>query len=92
MIQAAFGGTPFSSEVDLWLEVEGYPPGNIALSQAGADFVVVTEPIDLPAGPAWVVVSVDGHLYRNRVHLTRGISQDHSRVPTAACCENDLPF
>jgi hypothetical protein len=91
MQQAAFGGTPFSAEVDLWLELDQEPTRTVPLTQAGVDFIAFAEPIDLPAGPGWVIVSVDGEEYRNRVYLVSGTSMA-SRKAAIACYKDDVPF
>ncbi len=91
MQQAAFGGTPFSADVDLWLELEEHPKKTVPLTQAGVDFVAFAEPVALPAGPAWVILSVDGELYRNRVYLVNG-STKGSLEAAIACYKDGAPF
>lgn len=61
------------------------------LAQAGKDCISVAEPIDLPAGPGWVVVSVDGALYRNRVLLINGMSASSLKAPIT-CYKDEVPF
>ncbi len=89
MTQAAFGGTPFSTRVDLWLECEH---GVVPLAQAGAEFVIAVEPVHIPACEAYVIVSVDGQQHRNRVRLIHGLSADNPRAKTVACDNDGLPF
>ncbi len=92
MTQAAFGGTPFSAVVDLWFEPDGDEGVWIALSQAGSGFMTVAEPVDLPATAGWVVVSVDGELYRNRVYLPQGLNAGQLKTKTVACLPDGIPF
>lgn len=91
MQQAAFGGTPFSADVDLWLELEDDRQRAVPLTQAGVDFIAFVEPISLPAGPAWVMVSVDGEVYQNRVYLVNGTTTA-SLEATIACYKDGAPF
>ncbi|MEM9348180.1 MAG: hypothetical protein AAGB26_16350 [Planctomycetota bacterium] len=91
MQQAAFGGTPFSAEVDLWLECDSHPDRVVPLRQAGVDFIAAADPVELPAGSGWVVVSVDGEHYRNRVYLVNGMNTTH-RKTEIVCFKDEVPF
>lgn len=91
MQQAAFGGTPFSAEVDLWLECDSQPGQSVPLTQAGTDFIAVADPIELPAGSGWVVVCVDGEHYRNRIYLVNGMNRT-KRKAEIVCFKDEVPF
>ena len=91
MQQAAFGGTPFSAEVDLWFESDRKPDQLVPLSQAGVDFIAATNPTELPAGSGWVVISVDGEHYRNRVYLVNGMNASN-RKAEIVCYKDEVPF
>ncbi len=75
MSDTAFGGPPYSADIDLWLECEH---GRIPLSHTAPDFVISATPRDLPRCEADVVVSVDGKAHRRRVVLC-GMSVDEPR-------------
>jgi len=77
MTQAAFGLTPHSAEVDLWLECEH---GRFPLGHVGPDFIVMSRPASLPPCEAKVMISVDGHVFGRRVWLARGSSQADAEV------------
>ena len=90
MTQAAFGGTSFSSVVNLWLEIG---PDVIPLAQVGADFVIASTPSQVPADTdAIVVVSINGHEYRHKYLLADGLSHDNSRSRTVVYDDDGLPF
>jgi hypothetical protein len=68
---------PFSSshsaDVQLQLVVDGQ---NLDLAQIGPDDVIVNQPVDLPPGPAEVVMFVDGRERRWPVLLVEGMSSN----------------
>lgn len=88
MEQAAFGGSIFSSTVHLWLEAGDL---RVPLAQVASDFVIAAEPIDLPAGPAVVAVSIDGRVHRRTVSLPHGMTPDNPRSIVAAI-PDEPPF
>ncbi|QNN22349.1 hypothetical protein HED60_08710 [Planctomycetales bacterium ZRK34] len=77
MIQAAFGGEPFSANVDLWLEYDGR---RIPLSHVEPADVIAQQPIDLPAGAAVLVICVDDQVQRMHVMLDEGMSATRTRA------------
>jgi len=88
MQQAAFGGPVFSSEVDLWLEIDGR---RVQLGQVAADYVITAHPTDCQPGPAEICVSVDGRIHRRAVKLLHGINPNNPRA-TVVPVDDTLPF
>ena len=52
----------------------------VAVVQLGPDFLLVSEPLDLPPGEASMVLQVDGSESRWKVFLPQGISAASNRV------------
>ena len=67
----------YSAEVVLSLIVG---ERTIKLSQVGPHFVSLSEPIELPPGPADVHVNVDGHVHCRKVYLVDGTNPTSTRV------------
>ncbi len=74
----------YSSVVSLQLVVDGTTYG---LSHTGPDFVILESPALVPAGPATVVVTVDGNEYRTEVIIPEATGPRDiiptQRVPTS---------
>jgi hypothetical protein len=88
MTQAAFGGTPFSTRVDLWLEASS---GKIIrLNQVGPGFVICRSPEPMPPGPAKLAISVDGQVNRRDIFLDDGMSPDEPETHYHPL--DDIPF
>ena len=79
----------YSASVSLWLE-RG-PQGRVRLSQASETFVIAAEPTVLPAGPAKIVVDIDGFRYERPVQLVDGFRAD-TREATVYTDDEVLPF
>lgn len=86
MTIGAFGSTPFSAVVDLWLDCEF---GRVPLSQTASTFVIAASPRDIPPCRATVVISVDGHEHRRSVNLIHGMSASN---PHTAALAEEPPF
>ncbi len=87
MTTGAFGSTPFSAVVDLWLDCG---QDRLPLSQVGQSFIIAQSPRDLPAGTiGTVVVSVDGREHRRHVRLIEGMAETD---PEAAVVPDQVPF
>jgi len=54
---------------------------NIPLAQVAPDWIIPAQPCEVPPGDADVVVEVDGHQHRRRVHLDHGIRNSCEPVP-----------
>ncbi len=78
-METATGRRTYSAEVELHLDVDGRI---VDLAQIGPDDVIANDPIDLPPGPAEVVMHVDGQERRWRVTLVEGMSKDNRVVKT----------
>lgn len=90
MTQAAFGGSAFNTHVDLWLDCEH---GRVPLRQVGAEFVIASDPCEIPPRCiASVVISIDGQLHRRKVLLVDGLSADKPMAHMVPCDEDGLPF
>jgi hypothetical protein len=59
-------GTNYSADVDLWLDRSGE---RVRLAQVSSSFVISDPGAEAPAGPATIVLSVDGRTYERRVRL-----------------------
>lgn len=66
-----------SATVDLQLHANGQV---IPLAQVAHDFAIPTEPVDLPACEAEIVMTVDGEVTRMPVHLRDGAMDDVRRI------------
>lgn len=53
------------------LSVNGHVLG---VAQLGPDFIVLKDPIDHPAAPAEMALSINGHVKRWPIHLPDGIT------------------
>lgn len=86
MTQGAFGIAPFTTQVRLWLECEH---GKISLSHVGSEFIIASEPQNVPECDATVVVSIDGEEHRRPVRMC-GMTREN---PKAAVVQNcPAPF
>jgi hypothetical protein len=65
--------TGYSASVRLWLLCNGR---KIPLSHSSSTFVIAAEPVNLPAGDAKIVFTVDGTPYERAVTLPEGMSRD----------------
>lgn len=70
-------GAGYSADVALSLETGGL---RHELSHAGSDYVRLRSPAQLPAGPAELIVSVDGRETRRIVNLVCAISPPERKV------------
>ena len=93
MTTGAFGSTPFSAKVRLWLECEIDGGHVIRLAQVASDFVIAVEPEDIPECDASVVVSVDGKEHRRPVRFL-GMSAENPEAAVSPRGElsESLPF
>ncbi len=66
-----------SATVDLQLHVEGQV---LPLSQVGLDYCILVEPATLPAGPAEIVIIVDGNVQRTSVELSAPLPDNERRL------------
>ena len=90
MTQAAFGGSIFNAEVELWLTHED---GCIKLRQAGAEFVIAEDgPRLLPQSRVSLAVAVDGKVHERDAILVDGILPGQPRSRIVACDADGLPF
>lgn len=78
MDTAAFGSTPFSAEVDLWLETDH---GRVELAQVSSTFLIADEPQILPPCAGVVVTMIDGDEQRSAVELPDGMSPEVQFTP-----------
>ncbi len=76
-MEASTGRRTCSTVVELHLEVGGRV---VDLAQIGPDDVIANDPIDLPPGPAEVVMHVDGQQRRWHVMLVEGMSKENRVV------------
>lgn len=79
--------TGFSADVRLWLRSGSQM---IPLSHSSSTFVIAKTPIDLPAGDAEIIFSVDGEEYKRPVVLVTGMST--RRRETMVLSRDHLPF
>ena len=56
----------------------------IPLSHTSADFVIAWEAVDLPAGEAEILFTIDGTEYRREIHLDQGMSTSNRQAPVSA--------
>jgi hypothetical protein len=66
----------YSADVGMWLDC--FAHGKVPLAQVSSSFIIAGEPVDIPPGPAKVVVTVDGTRYERLVQLVKGLSR-HAR-------------
>jgi hypothetical protein len=66
-----------SAEVQMELSVNGHV---LSIGQLGPDFIILDDPCEHPPDNAEIMVSIDGHERRWRVHLPNGISCTVSRT------------
>ena len=78
--------TGYSADVRLELLVNGRC---VRLSQVGPDSLILAKPTEIPVGSAELVVTVDGHEHRRRIHLSEGASEASRRV--RICSSEDSP-
>lgn len=86
--RAAFGGQPFTTNVDLWLEVGDQ---QIELAQVGPTFIIAAHAESVPSGVANVAISVDGSVYRRSIRLIHGMTPNDTMTPIVPL-DDDLPF
>jgi hypothetical protein len=74
----------YSSEVELSLEL---PAGRLPLAKIGPDRITLCKSYSAPAGPATIVMRVDGHETRWRVRLVEGLHEDScfARIERLSC-------
>lgn len=70
--------TGYSATVALALE---WPGGHLRLSQVAPDWIIASEPVDLPPFDAEVVVVIDGKERRTLVRLGQGMTRDDEFTP-----------
>ncbi|MEM9754219.1 MAG: hypothetical protein AAF916_12675 [Planctomycetota bacterium] len=83
----AFAITPFSTQVDLWLEGTW---GRQPLRQVADTYVIGHAEFAVPPGSAEVVISVDGKLFRHPVRLPEGYRVGQERTPILP--DDDIPI
>jgi len=83
----AFGRTPCSSNVALWLECEH---GRVQLRQVGDRYIIAAKPTRLPVCWANLVISVDGRSSAHKVVLVNGMLE--SDIETVALSAVAAPF
>lgn len=79
MTAGAFGTTPFSASIDMWLEVAGQ---QVPIAQMGPNFVVLRERSEFEPGEAVLVLVVDGQRKSWPVKMPRGGSASDRWVVT----------
>ncbi len=85
---AAFGGAPFSTVVDAWLEMGN---SRISLSRVGPSFITPQQGAGhVPAGKATIVMSVDGELFRKDIYIEEPSSLDGTDICFRP--DDDIPF
>ena len=63
--------TGYSATVRMWLL---HGDRVVPLSHTSSTFVIAWEPVDLPAGDAQIVFTVDGTRYEREVTLVKGMT------------------
>ena len=67
-----------SATVDLQLQVNGRL---FSLAEVGPSFCVLAEPIEVPAGNAKVIVTIDGEIQHRAVEILSHSTGENGRVP-----------
>ena len=53
----------------------------IRVAQVAPEYIIVDAPLDLPAGPAVLVIDVDGEITRREIDLPHGAPADSCIIP-----------
>jgi hypothetical protein len=64
--------TNYSAAVDMWLDC--YSRGKVRLAHVASSFVIADAGAEVPAGPANIILTVDGRKYERRVRLLDNLS------------------
>ena len=70
-----------SADVKIDLILNGH---TLPVAQLGPDFLVLDHPADYPAGPANILMSVDGEAERWSVRLPEGVQTTRRKVPISS--------
>lgn len=73
--------TGYSADVRIWLIASGTL---VELSHAAGTFIIAKCPVELPAGDAHVVFSIDETRYERPVTLVKGMTQNCREAVVAA--------
>jgi hypothetical protein len=78
---------PHSAEVRMWLDCGEH--GHFNLSRITPTSVVTKDAVEVPSGDADLVVTVDGHEMRSRVHVT---GSSRGRAALVLAVDHVAPF
>jgi hypothetical protein len=62
----------YSAVVDIWMDC--FSRGKVRLSQVASSFVIADAGAEVPAGPANIILTVDGRKYERRVRLVTNLT------------------